>query len=245
MLKYSNWVKTTDRYVAYINIVGLQKLLKESDHYEILSSLDDLQGILSDIDQATTFLGKTSGTKGNRSALVKTALFADAVLLVSRDMSDDAAGHFIGSAMRIQMHLLQNGIGVKGGIASGPFTLDPDNLSFCGLPLAEAISTSKSIEFYGIAQQMEDQSLNGLEELRQIPEGYLPLFYPSFVPTNTGSTVMLLLNIAVCAKQLQDIREFHSNIFDDDFKSHSYRIYFRTIYLFEKAYLFTHHSRSS
>jgi len=245
MQKYPIWHTTAERYVAYINIIGLKTFTDAANHQELLNSMAELRDMLADIDRITTFLDQPAKENDRRSALVKTALLADTVLLVSRDMEDDAVGHFIGSAMRMQMYLLQNGIAVRGGMASGLFTFDPAALSFSGLPLSEAIATSKTIEFFGIAERAADQSVNGVEQLRRIPEEHVPLQYPCYVPTSNGSVVMLVLNITLGAKEIEDIRYVHQNLLHHPGKYISPSFYKNTVTLFEKAYAFTYPGRSA
>lgn len=245
MPKYPIWHTTAERYVAYINIIGLKTFTDEANHQELINSMAELRDMLADIDQITTFLDQPAKDKDRRSALVKTALLADTVLLVSRDMGDDAVGHFIGSAMRIQMYLLQNGIAVRGGMASGLFTFDPDNLLFSGQPLSDAIALSKVILFFGIAERAANQSANAVEDLRRIPEEYVPLQYPCLERTFNGPTVLMVINIAIVANQIDDIRGIHQKLLNHPNQYMSGWCYKNTVTLFEKAYAFTYPGRSA
>lgn len=242
----SEWLETTERYVVYIRIPGLGEHSINVSHKMLGTLFAPLRKILDDISSEENFLGENGAEHdGPSSSLVQSALFADAILLISRSTEESAVHHLIGSAMRIQMHFLDYGIGVKGGIARGWFTFNPVDLSFFGHPLTEAIVTSKAIEFFGIAELVEDQTLEALERLRQIPEGHIPLVFPTYVPTSSGSTIMNVLNISIAVREISGIKQMHRKLLTCNGKPSKDPMGKVTVRLFEKAHEFTFGNRSA
>ena len=235
MRNNSNWKATNDRYFAYLQLINILGVSEEL--------FNELLDTLSDIDNTSTISGQTSSKRApSYLNLVKTIMLSNRIVLVSRDMSNDSVVHFLGSAMRLQLLLLQHGIAIKGGIGQGIITFDHCNLIVTGLPVIEAIKNSEIIQFYGVAENTH--GLSNDPTIRDIQDDDIPLTYPTEVPTSEGSKPMSVLNISIAVKKIEDVENMHRTLADNAGASIFLEQIDSTIKVFRKAFTYSFLDRS-
>lgn len=128
-----------EMYVLYVDIMGFKDRVIFDTHQKLK---EDLYKLKKDIDgELSPFVKKTK--------TLRVALFSDSILVV--DCADREGFNRISkAAVGVMKVALENKFPVKGAIAKGEFTYDPEKQIFFGKPLVNAFLLHESINFYGI-----------------------------------------------------------------------------------------------
>jgi hypothetical protein len=136
------WPTTTNRFVAFIDIMGFKDMIARTSHDKIYEMMKNIE------------LTKTSVTNYNWADkelnLVKTTAYSDSIMVYSKDDSSDATYSFLCSVCSLSMDLLKDSIPHKGAIAFGKMTSDWESSIFFGQPLLDAYLLQEELYFYGI-----------------------------------------------------------------------------------------------
>jgi hypothetical protein len=135
-----NWPTTTDRYVAFIDIMGFKDMVAKLDHGEIY-------GIMKSIEKSKQH---QEDLWAKNKSLVRSTTYSDSVMLYSRDNTLDAFDSLITIVSGMINDLFELGIPHKGAIAFGKMTLDLERSIFFGQPLIDAYLLQEELHFYGI-----------------------------------------------------------------------------------------------
>lgn len=128
---------TENRFVTFIDILGFKSMVDNNTHDFVLKKLDALKAALDEI-------GKKSMVP------LKTWIFSDSVLIISKDDSYDSADSIMFHTSEIIGEALKIGIMVKGAIAHGKFTADYNKSIFFGQPLIDAYMMEEEIKLSSI-----------------------------------------------------------------------------------------------
>lgn len=142
MTKTSNeWLITTERFVAFIDIMGFKDMVLKMTHdniYKIMLSIDNAMKNNSDI------------INNKDLQLVKSTTYSDSIMIYSKDDSIKAFSALVASVSGLTNDLFIAGIPHKGAIALGKMTLDTEKSIFFGQPLIDAYLLQEELHFYGI-----------------------------------------------------------------------------------------------
>ncbi|HLP54383.1 MAG TPA: hypothetical protein VK151_05105 [Fluviicola sp.] len=137
-----DWAITTNRFVAFIDIMGFKDMVMKMSHaeiYKIMRAIDEAknsnEGILKD-------------SKNN--LLVRTTTYSDSIMLYSKDKSASSFTALIIAVSGLTNDLFIEGIPHKGAIAYGKMTLDRERSIFFGQPLIDAYLLQEELHFYGV-----------------------------------------------------------------------------------------------
>jgi hypothetical protein len=136
------WVVTTNRFVAFIDIMGFKNMVSTLPHNEIYS-------MMKRIDARIKSAESMNWDKKDLQ-LIKTTTYSDSIMLYSKDDSLISIEHLVASVAALTHDLFIEGIPHKGGIAFGLMTLDTENSIFFGQPLIDAYLLQEELFFYGI-----------------------------------------------------------------------------------------------
>jgi hypothetical protein len=144
--------KTTERFVAYFDIIGFKDLIYRSNH----SVVSDLMNIVSNDVAAIKYWEVESLKKDARGrkkgfdrGIVLPILFSDSVLFVSRSNTIFDARKAAYAASFFLYNMFSACVPVKGALAYGMFTADFRASKFFGRPLVDAYLLAKETHFYG------------------------------------------------------------------------------------------------
>src|SRR6185312_5230927 len=112
----AKWPHTCRRFVSLFDVMGFKDLSYRSTHKRVLNTMRRLADGVRQID----------GLWENDSAVVKTLIFSDTILLVSRDDSKKSTHDVLLAATWLAYYCLDSAIPVKGAIALGTMTFDAD-----------------------------------------------------------------------------------------------------------------------
>jgi hypothetical protein len=148
------WSHTTERFVAFIDIMGFRDRVYRNSHDSVLTLMKKLQPTIESIKsmgerQLAEGHKFSSNTKLDRS--IRPVLFSDSILLVSEDDSEGSFFEIIAAARWIMRGALLNSVPVKGAIAHGIQTADFNQSLHFGRPLIDAYELQDELFLYAIA----------------------------------------------------------------------------------------------
>lgn len=138
----NNWVTTTERFVAFIDIMGFKDMVLKKTHKE-------LYRMMKSINEAKTLNENIFESKENLK-LVKSTTYSDSIMLYSKDKTIASFDSLVATVSGLTNDLFIQGIPHKGSVAFGVMTLDTKRSIFFGQPLIDAYLLQEELHFYGI-----------------------------------------------------------------------------------------------
>lgn len=133
----NEWAITTERYVAYFDIMGFKKMLNESTNTKIYNKFVML---INDIRNRVQLHNRIEFT-----------IFSDLIMIISKDKNLKSFNQLVdASLMLIQDTLKKCNWGMNGCISFGSVTYDKEKNIFLGQPIVDAYLMTEDIEFYGV-----------------------------------------------------------------------------------------------
>ena len=131
---------TSNRFVAFLDIMGFKDRVARNDHDEILKELEVFQ---SNISQYVSY---------HRDANVQLALFSDSILIYSQNDTIDSLHALADITSHIMMYAIQQEkpIPLKGAIAAGQMTCNETKQLYFGQALIDAYLLEENVKYYGI-----------------------------------------------------------------------------------------------
>lgn len=146
------FLETTERFIAYFDIMGFKDLIYRSDH----SVVSNLMNAVSDTVSTIRYREDESLKKDARGkkkdfdkGIVLPTLFSDSVLFISRSNTIFDARKVAYAASFFLYHMFSACVPVKGALAYGMFTADFKASKFFGRPLVDAYLLTEETYFYG------------------------------------------------------------------------------------------------
>jgi len=136
------WSITTERYVAYIDIMGFKDMVTNTQHNEIYSTMKKVNNKIKIIENV-----KWGGVNAK---LVKTTTYSDSYMIYSKDSSYDSLYSIVCTIAGLSDTLFLEGIPHKGVLSFGEMTLDQYRSIYFGEPLINSYLLQDEIHFYGI-----------------------------------------------------------------------------------------------
>lgn len=165
------WEITTERFVAFIDIMGFKDMVARRPHKEIYE-------MMKKIAEGKSFAETVSWTEVQvEEGFVKMTTYSDSIMVYSKDSSLNSMNSLISAVSSLTFDLFMASVPHKGSIAYGKMTFDTDNSIFFGQPLIDAYHLQEELNFYGIICHATAEMK--IEELRK-----------------ENTTVMLMLNYA-------------------------------------------------
>lgn len=129
------WVETTDRYVAFFDILGFKNLVFSEDHNTVLKKLNIInQATEKMMDPTLKFTNENNLAKD----LSKVYKFSDSIIFISKSNSYDDFAKIIHDSYRFLQTSFENEIPIKGVISYGKITISEDNSMIFGKPIIDA-----------------------------------------------------------------------------------------------------------
>jgi len=142
----SKWLRSTDRFVGFIDIMGFKDMVARINP-EIIYIM--MRRIRESTFQNVVIHGIDSPENGYESNIYITT-YSDSILVYSSDNSTESLNSFINAISGLINDLIKNEIPYKGAIAYGIMTLDFKNSIFFGQPLIDAYLLQEELAFYGV-----------------------------------------------------------------------------------------------
>lgn len=161
------WAITTNRFVAFIDIMGFKNMVATLPN-EVIYSM--MKKVKYKRDLAANIKWSTNGLK-----LVRTTTYSDSIMVYSKDESLESFEYLIKTVAMLTHELFIEGIPHKGSVAHGLMTLDIENSIFFGQPLIDAYLLQEELNFYGIILHAtcESQIENKFKKLIPFVNNYM------------------------------------------------------------------------
>ena len=124
---------TKNRYIAFLDIMGVKKLLETegvAKVYSLYSEIDDITLVYKD--------------------LLITNYYSDSIMAATVDDSTDGYEALVLFCARIEAFCIKKGYAVNGAISYGTITIDKERNIWLGEPLTWIYELQNKLFFYGI-----------------------------------------------------------------------------------------------
>ena len=137
---YLDWDITTNRFVAFLDIMGFKDMVMRNSHNNILACLEDISSVAHKIKEIDN-LGEN----------VYITIFSDSVVIFSKNGTEEVFFKFLNAVQILLAGSLVRGVPIKGSIAYGEISVNIGESIFFGQPLIDAYSLEEELCFYGVA----------------------------------------------------------------------------------------------
>ena len=146
MEKNLDWDITSNRFVAFFDIMGFKNIVERHTHTQVLERLTLLKRTLTDL--AKIHENKKFDFVKDKLSQTKAITFSDSIIVFSKsDTVQDACKIMMDSLYIIQKSISIN-TGIKGAIAYGEITVDFNNSLFFGQPIIDAYLLHEQLNLY-------------------------------------------------------------------------------------------------
>ena len=167
MAENNDWVKTTNRFVAFFDIMGFKELVLKNPHDEILEKLETLKKLSNDLVSNEYNLFEEEGYE----SLTRSVSFSDSFLFFSKSNSKKDALKIILDSTVFILIALDSNIAIKGALSYGEVTVDFDNSLFFGQPIINAYELHDELQMYScIADHNFEKELQQYENEDTVKE---------------------------------------------------------------------------
>ncbi len=136
----SDWLITTNRYVAYFDVMGFKEMVLRTPHDEVYEMMKNIRKTIEEKRQEMFDLSK--------ERIIEITTYSDSIIVYSKD--ETSLGAFIYTISALTGDLLSEGIPHKGAAAFGKMTVDTEKSIFFGQPLIDAYLLQEELAFYGV-----------------------------------------------------------------------------------------------
>lgn len=140
-IKNEGWKIRTNRYVAFLGILGFKD-------YVIRNSIDDVYTRLQTLNELCPEDDDQNGN--DEKGYIKTSIFSDSIYIFSKDDSRTSLFHFLSNVKRTMRMALRRNIPLKGAVAYGEIVVDLDSHIFCGQPIIDAYFLEEDLQYMGV-----------------------------------------------------------------------------------------------
>lgn len=130
------WDVTTDRFVAFFDILGFKDLVARNPHDIVLAKLEVLKNLIAQLENPKD-LPQFKDRDVDQDQ-TKSVTFSDSIIVFSKGATSFDALKLFFDAYRILHQALANGIAVKGAISFGKITVNFEKSLFFGQPIIDA-----------------------------------------------------------------------------------------------------------
>lgn len=138
------WPKTTNRFVAFFDILGFKDAVSRESHESVLFMLSKLNRTLKGLPKQ--WIPSDMFVKDQ----VQYVTFSDSILVFSKGNSEYDALKFVSDVHNIYYNAINSGIPIKGAIAYGKITADFKNSLFFGQPIIDAYELHNELDMMAV-----------------------------------------------------------------------------------------------
>lgn len=147
--KYKDWEITTNRFVAFIDIMGFKDIVQrkiDKEVYENFKKISDYSNNLNKLINSEYFANQKNIEKGT----IYITIFSDSIVIFSKNNNEKTLKAFLVSVISIFNIIIQIGWGAKGVISYGNMTVDIKKSIFFGQPLIDSYLSQENLHYYGV-----------------------------------------------------------------------------------------------
>jgi len=122
MPELENWKITSERFVAFFDILGFKELVAKNTHSEVLQKLGILKTFMSKLEKANEL--ETHKKYKIEKDQTKSVTFSDSIIIFSKGATYKDGLKLFYDCYQILNNSLNNNIAIKGAISFGKITVD-------------------------------------------------------------------------------------------------------------------------
>lgn len=173
----ADWPLTTNRFIAYFDIMGFKEYIYSNPHEKVHKRLSDMQIIL---DEAQDFVNSIFGWDEDfeiETTWLKGVMFSDSTMLITKDGTLNSLAYLILACEKLLFGCLSRRIPIKGAISYGKITAKFEKSLFVGKPLIDAYQLENELFFYGVVfDKKAETKLESFNRLKkQCFQGAIPM----------------------------------------------------------------------
>lgn len=153
----NKWKETSDRFVAFFDIMGFKDLVARSSHDSVLRRMKKLKEVITPLEkEVDAYLNQDDKTLTDKQkedfkkSIARPLMFSDSILIVTNEDTEADAQNITFISYWLLTSCFQIGIPIKGAVSHGKFTADFDNSLYFGQPLIDAYLLQEELQFYGV-----------------------------------------------------------------------------------------------
>ncbi|MGA2914900.1 MAG: hypothetical protein ABSE89_02645 [Sedimentisphaerales bacterium] len=184
-------------YVAHFDMLGCRKAVEYSDRntWEALNYLFSLIPYIIRRGQQETKIDESTGQKIRTSDHIRIINISDTIIIYTEQIKfEDFFSLFVTASTIFMRSLVDAGIPLRGGVASGDFYIDPTKNLYSGMPFIRAYDAGETAQWLGIVIDPDTYRVN-LKDMPNIKD--IPYFVKWDVPVKSGKTVKTEKKIVV------------------------------------------------
>lgn len=143
----TDWVDTTERYIAFVDIMGFSNYVYRNTHNQVKKRMSLLQKIIGKTEIELHEISKTFNKIPNP---IKVVIFSDSILLITKDNSKNSLEYILFACQLLLAESFENKIPMKGAVSYGTITADFEKSLFFGKGLIDAYTLQEQLFIYGI-----------------------------------------------------------------------------------------------
>lgn len=136
------WLTTTERFIAFIDIMGFKDFILRTNHDEVF----DLMNYIYE-DKSYT---EAQVPRHDPDQKVITSLYSDSIIITSLNKSKESFNSFLLVVASVSFDLFIRNVPHKGAISYGLISHAPEKNILVGQPLIDAILLHDELLYYGI-----------------------------------------------------------------------------------------------
>ena len=139
---WTNWDKTCDRFVVYLDLGGTKDMVHRKTHKEIYGKFIKIHNLIKSAQLRLDIEEKYD--------MIYTSQFSDSIYIFSRDDYRVSFELLVYVMRKVIYELIMQGIAIKGACAHGKITVDIEKSIFFGQPIVDAYELEEDTRYYGI-----------------------------------------------------------------------------------------------
>lgn len=220
MVNKPAWNTTCKRFVAFLDIMGFKDKVFRESHEKVKSMLESLRPTIALIENSTKAgliqrIIKSPGKDDivSTPSAVFPVTFSDSIILISGDDSDISAPFIFTYVELILINAINNGIPMKGAIACGELTADPDKSLYFGRPIIDAYELQNELQLYGVVLHHTcEKRLNELKIIKYLEDKDIFKYY---VPMKSSKITHFIVNWISQSMTEKDILDLGTKLYSN------------------------------
>jgi hypothetical protein len=155
--KIEGWKDTSERYVAFLDIMGFKDRLLRDGHEKVKDMFRKLKRTTKLINHEAinenlryVFKSQLKNDTISISSYIHPITFSDSIIVISRDDTETSAYCITVFLASILSTAFKRAIPMKGAIACGQMTVNISESIYFGQPLIDAFELQQELQLYGV-----------------------------------------------------------------------------------------------
>ncbi len=145
--KVDDWETTTERFVAFFDIMGFKDLVLKTKHQDIVNLLENLSEVRTTLEKANN---AELTTRKFTSGETKSFTFSDSIIFFSKSNTEADAHKITLDCLYLIKVALEKQIPIKGALSYGEITVDHKNSIYFGQPIIDAYILHEDLHLFSV-----------------------------------------------------------------------------------------------